>query len=71
GVPVDVPRLDETGEGERERLNELAAAEYEQTGRLTSSKLLEANARFVEEAPGHLVEEYANMEELENGDNKE
>lgn len=62
GVPVDLVPLSEEGEQERARLSKLARKEYEDTGTLTSEKLLEANTEFLDNAQRH-------KEERENGDN--
>lgn len=56
GMPVEIPVLDEQGERERALLNDLALREYNDTGTLSSTKLQEANAKFLETAEDHLLQ---------------
>lgn len=57
GITIEEPPLDEIGELERERLNELARKEYTDTGKLTSEKLLEAEADFLECVKQHILDD--------------
>ncbi len=55
GMPVEIPELDEIGETERSRLNEIALAEYEARGTLIGEELQQVNADFIRTAKQHLI----------------
>lgn len=63
GMPVEIPILDEEGERQRKRLNDLAMQEYSDTGSLASKKLQEANQQFWEHAKEHLLPEERKKQE--------
>ncbi len=55
GMPVEIPELDEIGETERSRLNEIALSEYEAHGTLIGEELQKVNAEFIRNAKQHLI----------------
>ncbi len=62
GVLVEFSILDMEGEKQRQLLNELALKEYSETGKLSSPKLQEANAQFLESATGHVLKDENNLD---------
>lgn len=61
GITIESSILDEQGELERERLMKLAMQEYDDTGALSSEKLLEANKQFLDKAKKYVLDENADV----------
>jgi hypothetical protein len=57
GLPIEEPVLDDEGRRKQRELSDLAVKAYEESGKLTGSKLNEKVIAYETDIAGHLIDE--------------